>query len=181
MRKIDALANEKFNGDTISALNYLLNTDGSIESYIDELNKEEAQIVLNWAVKEAHKQFGGEENFRNEIMNDIELSSLELTSEEVKNAPKNPYKAAILKSFLSMLLMDGGVIALTLASGNIGIDPSALGVLGATVTGLFSAVIANNIIKYFKFKKMKKRLSTESIEDQLVNENVEESSIGRKL
>ena len=180
MRKIDIIAKEKFNGDTIQTLNYLLENNQSIEQYIDELTKEEAQIVLNWASEKAHEKFGGRENFERKMIREIELDSLNITEEEIKNAKKNPYKAKIFKGFLKMLLIDGGIVSLALISSSLGINPEILGLLGATITGMFSLGMANNVMKYFKFKKIKNQIIDENTNSDQI-ENGTEKDIGRIL
>ena len=48
MRKIDIIANEKFNGNTIEALHYLLDSDIKLGEYREELNVEELKYVMNY-------------------------------------------------------------------------------------------------------------------------------------
>ena len=47
MRKIDILANEKFNGDTKMAIFTLLSQGQSIDEYVDEFTKEESEIAFD--------------------------------------------------------------------------------------------------------------------------------------
>ena len=166
MRKIDILANEKFNGDTIKALDYFLDREQSIEQYIPELNKEESLHVLQWTDKIIKQEYNGDmEKFERDVKLDIKLASLNLTESEVAQAEKNPYKAKILKSLLVMLLVEGGIVGLSLVGGLAALP--GLGIASQAVVGILALGMSDNIISYFKFRKAKKMIDAEN--------NIEES------
>lgn len=154
MREIDVIAQEKFNGDSKQAIEYLLYTVGEngFGPYIDELTQDEARFVVSILNRDAIKYFGSEKRYKEELIKNQSLAEFNLTEEEVRNTPKNPYKATLLKHICTMLLMNGGIIALS----SMGIDISALGLVQSVVTGLLAMTMAGNIIEYVKFKKMKK-------------------------
>lgn len=159
MRKFDDFVNKNFNGNMEQALEFLLYSSGEekLDNYVSELTREEALIVFRLMKKEAIKQYGGEKNYSAELDKTRMLMSLNLTEEEVKNAQKNPYKAKLLKNVLKMLIMDGGIILLSLLS----VPASALGLVASVGTGLLSMTIASNLIDYVKFNKLKKTLNAQ--------------------
>lgn len=176
MRKIDVLANEKFNGNTFDALHYLLDSDIKLGEYREELNVEELKYVMNYVTnKVAIKKYGSRENMAKSAIQEIKLKSLNLTEEEVKNAEKNPYKTKVSKSFLKLLLTEGGIVSLALASKSIGIEGPALGAIGSAITAFMSYGVAENIIKYINFRALKKNMDNNLVED------VDEINKGRSL
>lgn len=176
MRKIDIIANEKFNGNTIEALHYLLDSDIKLGEYREELNVEELKYVMNYVTnKVAIKKYGNRENLAKAAVQEIKLKSLNLTEEEVRNAKKNPYKAKMSKSFLKLLLTEGGIVSLALAGKNLGIEGPTLGVIGSALTAFMSYGVAENIIKYLKFRSLKKNI------DNNLFEKTDEINKGRSL
>lgn len=169
MRELDIIAREKFNGDIRKTIEFLLlnGADNNFDKYVDELTYDEAKIVMEIMNSEAIKHYGSESNFKNEVKKNRLLIELELTEEEVKNAKKNPYKAKIFKSSLMMLIMESGIIALSLFGSNLGITPAMLGVGASIVTGLSSMTVASNVINYVKFKNASKIIDNQPITDEL--------------
>lgn len=172
MRKIDEIANEKFNGDMNRTLEYLLyEADGPFTPYVEELTQEEARMVMKFLERDAIKHYGSEENFYDEIDKNGLLRHLDLSEDEVRNATKNPYKAKMLKNALKMLIMEGGIIALGLVGGSFGLTPAVLGMAGSVATGIWSMTLAGNIIDYVRFRKAKKIITAQDQNATLVNES----------
>ena len=169
MRNLDVVAKEKFGGDIEKTIEFLLlnGEDNNFDKYVDELTYEEAQMVMKIMNAEAIKHYGSERNYQMEIKKNRLLMELDLTEEEVKNATKNPYKAKILKSSLIMLIMEGGIIALSLFGNSLGFTPAMLGVGASIATGLSSVTLASNIIGYVKFKNAKKFINNHQITNEL--------------
>ncbi|MBR6516460.1 MAG: hypothetical protein IKT40_06345 [Bacilli bacterium] len=177
MRKIDEIANEKFNGDINRTLYYLVYEAGEpFDPYIPELTQAEAATVLRFVEDRAIKHYGSEENYYNEYKKRKLLAQLDLTEEEVRNAKKNPYKAKLLKNSLLMLIVEGGILALGLAANQMGIAPDILSYAGSIATGLFSMTLAGNLLEYVRFKKTKKMID---VQDQ--RSMTEDNSRGRGM
>lgn len=167
MRKIDLLAQEKFNGDTLKAIEYLvINKEPTFGEYVQEFTKKEATFAFR-ALHTYHvdkiieEDFGGKEKFADDVVREINLQELNLTAEEVKNAEKNPFRAKLGKDVLKLALLEGGVVGLSALGGKAGFDATSIGFLGSIGTTICSLGMADNIMKYFKFKKMKKQLLEE--------------------
>ena len=99
-----------------------------------------------------------------EVDTNVEMG---LTKEEVMNAEKNPYKATLGKSLLKLLISSSGIIALTFLMNNfdLGAAQSTIETLAIGGTSIYSTMIAMNIgvdlLKYFKFKNIKKQFQKE--------------------
>ena len=172
MRKIDIYAQENFNGNIEQAIEHLLcgehgDTKYIFDQYVDELTLEESKF----AMKIIHRQTVnslGEKQFNDEVHKLNVLQQLNLTEEEVKNAPVNPYKSTLLKSVFKLLVMNGGVISLAVA----GIAPQILGLAAPLVMGLSSMTVATNLVNYFKFKKIKSKIdSFPGMDEQIESRN----------
>lgn len=167
MRKLDILAQEKFNGDTLKTIEHLIVTkDPEFGAYVQEFTKKEATYAFrslhtNHVDKIIEEDFGGKEKFANDVMREMNLQELNLTAEEVKNAEKNPFRAKLGKDVLKLALLEGGVVGLSALGGKAGFDANGIGFLGSVGTTLCSLGMADNIMKYFKFRKMKKQLLEE--------------------
>lgn len=171
MRKIDIIANEKFSGNVEKTIEYLLYNAGenAFDEYIDELTQDEARIAVKFLEKEAVKQYGGKKEYNAEIKKNRKLYSLNLTEEEVKNAKINLYKADILKGVFKLLVMESGVVALSMVGNGVGINPMLIGTIGSTITALASSTLATNIINYVKFKKVQKMVANSPVAEELEN------------
>ena len=171
MRKIDVFANEKFNGNIKDALLYLLNSNGDyrMDDYVDELSRDEANFVYLALRDKAIKHYGGLENYRSELKKQSDLTSLNLTEEEVRTAEVNPYKASLLKSVLKLLIMDGGILLLSMMSPVLGISVSTLGIGASLFSGIYSLTIVENLAKYVKFSKVKKIIDSEQLQNIELN------------
>ena len=173
MRKLDEIANEKFNGNVQETIKYLMLNSGpqGFDPYVDELTQEEASFVVDLLHSEAIQIYGSEKRYKEEIVKNTALTTFGVTEEEVLKAPKNPYKASVLKNFLKMFLAEGGILAL----GAAGLNPEILGLAGSVVTGLCAMTIASDMVNYFKYKKMVNLVQKHS------HEELDASSKGRGL
>lgn len=175
LRNLDKLANERFNGDIEATLNYLLfNTDGVyIDDYVEEFNKEETRKVLEIMKKTVMYAYGGKKNYNSVRDIEIGLHAFELTREEVLNAPQNPYKTKLGKSFLSMLIGLAGILALNAVPG------VNLPILSSTIIGILSLNVVQKLNNYQKFKNLKKAILNEPIININYDNNLNENSNGR--
>lgn len=155
MRKIDIEAQNNFNGDTIKLIRYYTENQKSLEEFVPELNSKEALELTKIAFEKGNETYG-HDNFEKMLIKDMKLVNLNLTEEEVRSAEVNPYKAKIFKGFLKLLLIEGGILSMVFLGKNIGFDTYSLGILSQIATGVVSITIAENILKYFKFKNIKK-------------------------
>ena len=158
-RKIDILAEEKFDGDVLKALQYHFDNNMSIEQYIEELDKEESLFVLNWSREVVYESAGGKEKFFELAYYDLKvqpcLDAMKMSEEQLRDTQKNPFISKSLKNLTIMLV---GTVLLTVVAVLL-ID----NVIGKTLscvipvfTGWFSLMIAGDIMNIFKFKKAKK-------------------------
>ena len=168
MREIDKLAKEKFNGDYRAAIEYMYRNYASkknpiMDKFYSELNKEELKIAAEILVQMTKEKKG--ENVISEMINaSRNLDSLNLSSEEVLNAEKNPYKAKVGKDFLKLLIVNGGLLALyaVLKQFNINAQGMNIEAIATTIASIYTTSIAldagPNLMNYFKFKFTKKQL-----------------------
>lgn len=177
MRELDKIANEYYDGDTLKAIKGFFENQQCIDSYVSEFTKEEAEYAYCLIMDDMAEKNGGRKQLGKKFAREIQLQQMNLTEEEILNAKKNPYKSNLLKSFLKLLLIEGGVISVALAGNKINIDSSTLGILASTLTTMVSMDLANSILAYSKFKKIKKQLMNE----QMQNNEIINNNIGRSL
>ena len=155
-RKIDILAEEMFDGEVEKTLNYLLDNGECIEQYIDELTKDEANVVLDWVDNNIiETKFGGKEKFQQNIINEMQLTSalkmINMSEEKVRITKKNPFLSQIVKHTIILII---GIIAILV----IGVLFKELQIeyILSLFIGIEALALSDNIFKYFKFKKAKK-------------------------
>ena len=161
-RKIDILAEEKFDGDVLKTLQNHFDNNMSIEQYVSELNEEESLFVLNWTHSVIVENCGGEENAAILIKSEVKLRSclsvMGMTSDEVRVTDKNPF---ISKTFKNTTILLVGTAVLSLIS--IWLKDTSLGegvvVVLPIFTGFLALRLANDIMSIFKFKKAKKLIA----------------------
>lgn len=160
MSKLEQLANEKFAGNKEDAIRYLVESadKATLDAIIDDCNQKEADMFLKFIFKNVK---GSKKVLTDEMKKERNLAYLNLTEEEVKNAPKNPYKASVAKSFLRLLIAEGGILAISLAATNFGLPPEAIGAIGTVITGLLASDTAQKLISYVKFKNLQKQINLE--------------------
>lgn len=164
MREIDIIAKEKFDGDIKKTIEYLLLNlgPGEFDKYVRQLNADESKFALTIIKRETVKAVGGQSNFEVLMRNQDIVSELNMSFDEVNNAKKNPYKAKILKSILGMLLVEGGILTM----GLLGVPVATLGLASAVGISVSSSFITDNIMKYFKFKKLKKAVDNVPVQEE---------------
>ena len=160
MREIDKIANEKFGGSVEKTIEYLLcNSDGyDIKGYVNEMTPEEARYTLKFIEDRAVSNAGGRKNFNKALKMEFNLQYLKLTEEEVKNAKFNPFKIPLLKSLLIMLLSVVIVVCVSLFGKQLGMDSSVVSAITSLAIGLSTVSLSDKVIKYFKFKSVKKTI-----------------------
>ncbi len=160
MREIDAIANEKFNGNTLAAIEHLVRTLGKGEfgRYVHELTPDEAKFVLDLIHSENVKAVGGEQEYNKLLKREEQLLSMNLTYEQVRDATGNPYKTKLLLAVLSFLLIEGGLAVLLLLK----VDFHYLSAIVSFCTGLLSLNLASNIVNYIKFRHLKESIDKEN-------------------
>lgn len=180
MRDTDKLAKEKFNGNIVETIKYiLLNYKGQdMDKFVFEWTPEECEIAAKFIKQRAVENSSKEEV--NQILNEENmLEQLNLTKEEVQKAERNPYRAKLGKQFLKLLLVNGGLIALaaTLQNININASQNIIEAISTGATSIFTTYMALDIgpdlVKYFKFKKLKKQYEKEK--------NTVELNVGGKV
>lgn len=166
MRKIDRLAQEKFNGDIQETIKYLLHNSQSSEfhEYINEMTEAEASYTLDCIEEHTIEKVGGIENYKALYKREEQINSLNMTFEEVRDAKTNPFKKKLIKSLIGMFIIQGLSISLML----LGDSGPMLGTIVATSSGLWAMAVASNLIDFLKFKKVKKSVDREVMEGKLV-------------
>ncbi len=186
MRKIEILANEKYNGDTFKAIeDLIINKDPDFGSYINEFTKKEAVhsfrcLHTYHADKIIEEEFGGKEAFANATMYETKLQELELTKSEFEAMKENPYKKKLIKSLIILLIGIGLILGVvTLLNTKLKAFADAL-YLAVYVVGLYLLYdIAINLVGYFKFKSAKKyyNLTKDTNEYTKTNETREQNEL----
>lgn len=168
------LAKQKFNDDMQATWAYIFSqcSEEEIERYTsmaDTYQAGQAFLLVNNG-----KMKNQLNNEMSQLKDEKNLSSLNISREEVLNAKKNPYKSEIMKNLFKILLTSSSIVALSALGGPaLGISASGLtaiesvlGILNST----FAFDLADKLTKYFKFKKAKETISKEN---NLVNDSVE--------
>jgi len=164
MRKIDVVAQEKFNGDMSKTLEYLLyEADGEFSPYVDELTQEEARMVMEFLQRDAIKHYGSEEKYYKEFKKQHILSQLDLTEEDVRHSTVNPFKTILLKRLLAILASIFLSVLLYFVGPIIGLTKSAVSIGGAIITGICLLPAAETIIKFLKYRRVKKQIDKEYV------------------
>jgi len=163
MRKIDAFANEHFDGDIKKALLYLLDnpTIGKMDDFVDELTREEANFVYLELRKKAITHYGGLESYRAELRKQSTLCSLDTTEEDVRCSSVNPFKKPMLKYFFALLASICLSVLLYFVGPLAGISASTVAIGASLFIGIFSLSAAETIIKFFKYRRIKKQIDRE--------------------
>lgn len=164
--------NQYFNGDKEAAFAQIAyesynrdykftGTHQNLKNLLDQLSPEDASRYMKFSGREMAKN---PERFAKTIELGFDLSVLKMSYDEVKNAEINPYKAQIGRSFLKFLIGMGGfttVVAIASAVGATGVIPLVSGGMFTLFSTYASADLGNKIMKYFKFKKVKKKVLEE--------------------
>jgi len=153
MRKIEEIANLKFNGEIEKALEFVFK-NYHIEEVIkiaDELTKEECQYFLLMQEKWAS------EKEKNNLNN---LDSFSLSTEQLDKIPSNPAKAKIKKNILKLFIVNAGILGLGALISNLsvtGIDIDFISKMAAFVySGYLATDFGINIKEYLDYKKQNK-------------------------
>ena len=163
MRKIDAFADEHFDGDIKKALLYLLDkpTIGKMDDFVDELTREEANFVYLEMRQKAITHFGGLENYRAELRKQYILCSLNTTEEDVRRDSINPFRKPMLKYLFALLASICLSVLLYLVGPLVGVSASTVAIGASLFIGIFSLSAAETIIKFFKYRRIKKQIDRE--------------------
>lgn len=85
------------------------------------------------------------------------LSQLGMTKEEVCSAEQNPFERNLIRRLLILLLVLAVPIGIAVLFSDLGITME----LAASISGILTSIIvlslAEDTIKYFKFRKLKKK------------------------
>lgn len=160
LNEIDDLANSKFDGDLRATWDYIFSacSPEEVERYVDMADKHQASIAMV-SIEEGNHKYAKEARAQAKI--DEKLLSLNLSREEVINIPQNPYRGKLLKSLLKITLTTATVIVLSVFGPIWGLGADAysvaVGILG-TASTYFAFEVADNLLKYFKFRSVKKAL-----------------------
>lgn len=153
MRKIDEIANLKFNGEIEKALEFVFKNYHMEEiiKIADELNKEECQYFLLMQEK------WSQEKEKNNVQED---KGFVLNEEQLKNMPLNTTKAKIKKDILKLILVNAGILGIGALVSNLSvsnIDVEFVTKMAAFVyNGYLATDFGVNIKDYFEFKKQNK-------------------------
>ncbi len=166
MNKTQQLANEKFSGNINEAIKYIMfNIRGEeLGQYIDEWTPEQARFALD-SVYQVGEEKLGKDGLQKIVKEEVLLDELNLTKDEVMNAQKNPFGAKIAKGLLKLFIVNGGIVALGTLLSSLGMQNSqgiiqAAAVGGASIFTTYMATdIGVDIVKFFKYKKIKKSLN----------------------
>ena len=161
MREIDKLATEQFGGNTEDALESLIkNKDGRFPQFIKELNKKEAAF----AFRQLHKyhvdkiideEFGGKEQFANEVMLEMKLDELGMTKEDVINSDNNPFSKALIKSIAKLVTSVIVPLFIYVLIKSMKNAETILVIQGVLIT-YFSFEAVGCVMNCLKFKNVKK-------------------------
>ncbi len=159
MRKIEILANEKYNGDTFKAIqDLIINKDPDFGSYINEFTKKEAAhsfrcLHTYHADRIIEEEFGGKDAFAKATMYETKLQELGFTKTEFEAMKENPYKKKLIKSLIILLIGIGlilGVVTLLNTKLKAFVDALYLVVYAVGLYLLYN--VSRNLLGYFKFK-----------------------------
>ena len=173
MRKVDILCEEKFNGNIEQTIDYIMrNYKGTeLNEYVKDFTPGEITFARNILYKVAVER-NGVKKVRQVLSEESDLAILKLTKEEIVASEKNPYVAKLGKSLLKLLIANTGVIALMLLiqNGNLESAKNIVETLAIGGTTIYSSLLAMDVgmdlLKYFKFKKLK----------NMYNKDIEENS-----
>jgi len=174
MNEFERIANEKFNGDLNSAVEYVMEkmSPEDQERITEDLTSKQALLFVDYFDKTVEEK-GLEAEFDKNLDEEFNLAAINMSKEEVKNMPTNPFKAKLGKDLLKFLCLNAGVAALYLTSASLknnsmdGIINAALA-FSAFLTTCFSFDTVKDILNYFKFKKMKKQYDIEN-QNEIIN------------
>lgn len=163
MRKIDVFANEHFDGDIKKALLYLLDkpTIGKLDDFVDELTRDEANFAYLELRKKAITYYGGLENYRAELRKQSILCSLDTTEEDVRCNSINPFRKPMLKYFLGILASICLSVLLYFVGPLVGLSASTAAIGSSLLVCIYSLSAAETIIKFFKYRRIKKQIDRE--------------------
>ena len=168
MRETDRIAEEKYNGSIRSAIEYIVeNSDDKKinELYSKEWNDRERDMADVIIAKKGLRHLSLDELHQLQTeTNDLKfMSSIGMTKDEVLNCKTNPFTRKILSNIITMLCVIVIpfliVFLLRHVAENWSVDliESIKVIVLIAITPL-SIKLANVMVSYFKFKKLKKNL-----------------------
>lgn len=153
-----SIAKEQFAGNVNEAIKYIiLNIRGEeINKYINEWTPEQSAYAVS-CLGNAALEKNGEKKLAEMVKNVAKLEELGMSEEEVLTKP-NPFVKKIKVHFLILI----GLIMLSVVFGLAKDNTNIIVKIGVTVSpilmSLESLELGNLIVKFFGFRKMKKKL-----------------------
>ena len=159
MTNLEKLAEDKFQGNKEEAIRDIIENASKeeLDKYIEDFTQQEADLFLKFIFKNVK---GSKKTMFSEVKKERLLQSLNLTEEEAIKKQKNPYKKKLLKSILSLLLVEAIIVGLCVTMKDSETVNSILEVAAPAVTGLLACDVTRKLIPYLKFRKLKKILLT---------------------
>ena len=163
MRKIDTIADERFDGNTEAALDFLIkNKDETFPQVIRELDKNEATFAFRklheyHADKIIDEEFGGKEKFADDVMLEMKLDEIGMTKEAVASSVKNPFRDGLIKAVAGLALSVIVPLLIYMAAGMTGNAEVMFCIQGGLIA-FFAFKVTESIMKCLKFRNVKKKI-----------------------
>ena len=161
-RQLDQYAEVHHSGNKKKAIWDLLYTSDkqTFEKYVEEMNEEEASFTLDLIEHSVICKLGGEENYKLAYRAEELSQQIGISPDDVKPDTANPFKKALI---CSLLLISGAIVlpvALLMIFNSMGAETGWISTLSSIAIGLCSMNLATVLMKFCKFRKMQKLLSS---------------------
>ena len=165
-RKIDVLAQEKYNGDIKATFYDLVKKGENIDKYVDELNKDESRLLFGLLSDIYCEEHGGQKMVENELLRAIKLERLGITEDEVRQSTENPYKRKFLNGFLMVLLIVLCSTIFAAASDSNSRLSSFFMIIGVLSVVYYLIYVFSNIMNFFDYRWVKRNITCEDKEKE---------------
>ena len=158
MRKIDEIAAQQFDGDTLAVINHYVQNKMCLDDFVDDFTKEEAEYTFSVLVEIAAEDYGGSNNLQDCVLFDMKLQRLGISEEEMENAVANPFKKDTLKALIRLLLSIFIPTVVYAIIRQFTDDTSWIFAVQTCLIGVFSINLATALLNLLRFRKLKKQL-----------------------